>query len=597
MRITCALLLVVLLTSSSLGESGVGSNGIKSAGLTLPGGGALNGADVQIGQVEGLRAGRRIEDGGVDTAPNSAAAVKPLEVYMKTAVATVDGFRMWAGFPPNQIDHGQMVASIMISTDGSAPGVAPNAGLHSASYAVSSTTQRDAAQTAHFISSRNGDDIPAINMSFGMALDGGETTDGSSHLTRFVDWSAARQDVLYVVAGRELGGGDGPVPSDNYNGITVAASTNLGIAGNTFAPLWDGNVYTEDAGGEDDDRVSVDLLAPGALISTVRAGGAIESTRSGTSFAAPHVTGAVALLQQYAKHQITNAGWNDLTARRHELMKAILLNSADKLDEVHGSTRDILNKDNQAWPDTPAYNSPTMPLDMSFGAGHLNVSSAVTNFAAGEHESGTVPNIGWDFSSISEGSTDYVFDTPVAAGEWIAATLTWDRIVESSEVNQFNYTASTDFFNNTIEHELVDLNLSLLDSNDVVVYSSQSLADSVEHIFWKVPEGDGGTFKLRVTNAGNGNEWPEGYGLASWAGEAPESTLGDFNNDGNVNDADLTEWKAGFGTTYDGADFLDWQRNYGTTPITAVPEPSAILLSVLGLAAVCRLRLCSARAA
>jgi autotransporter-associated beta strand protein len=65
---------------------------------------------------------------------------------------------------------------------------------------------------------------------------------------------------------------------------------------------------------------------------------------------------------------------------------------------------------------------------------------------------------------------------------------------------------------------------------------------------------------------------------------------GDFNRDGNVDGADLANWKAGFGaathmqgdadadTDVDGADFLTWQRQLGmgSAPVsTAIPEPGS----------------------
>ena len=127
----------------------------------------------------------------------------------------------------------------------------------------------------------------------------------------------------------------------------------------------------------------------------------------------------------------------------------------------------------------------------------------------------------------------------------------------------------------------------MLDSNDNIVQASVAADDSVEHIFWQVESG--GDYKIRVVNAGGGNEWPEGYGLAWWAGDGPGAPKpGDFNGDGAVDGADLQEWKDGFGGEYDGNDFLVWQRNYEGTAATAVPEPSsALMLSVLGLATLC----------
>jgi T5SS/PEP-CTERM-associated repeat protein/autotransporter-associated beta strand protein len=78
----------------------------------------------------------------------------------------------------------------------------------------------------------------------------------------------------------------------------------------------------------------------------------------------------------------------------------------------------------------------------------------------------------------------------------------------------------------------------------------------------------------------------------------------DFDEDGDVDGADLTKWKTGFGTTaaathmqgdanrdldVDGADFLTWQRQLGSSAsvgaATAVPEPATAVHMFLGLAA------------
>ena len=56
---------------------------------------------------------------------------------------------------------------------------------------------------------------------------------------------------------------------------------------------------------------------------------------SGTSFAAPHVTGTIALLQQYA---VGNFAAN-ANARRHEVMKAVIMNSADKIKDTGNGLR------------------------------------------------------------------------------------------------------------------------------------------------------------------------------------------------------------------------------------------------------------------
>jgi hypothetical protein len=80
-----------------------------------------------------------------------------------------------------------------------------------------------------------------------------------------------------------------------------------------------------------------------------------------------------------------------------------------------------------------------------------------------------------------------------------------------------------------------------------------------------------------------------------------EALGGDFDEDGDVDAADLSTWQNGFGATsfvehrsgdanadavVDGADFLVWQRQMGSSPASiGVPEPNALLLMTYATAA------------
>jgi len=120
-------------------------------------------------------------------------------------------------------------------------------------------------------------------------------------------------------------------------------------------------------------------------------------------------------------------------------------------------------------------------------------------------------------------------------------------------------------------------------------------------------------------NTGNDDGRPSGFNdfgqLAFWA-RVSGSTEGifvsslvatntfsaDFDEDGDVDAADLAQWEGDFGLNAksdsdldgdsDGADFLAWQRQFegGLSTISSsltVPEPSAFLLSLIGFIAAC----------
>lgn len=517
----CGLITPVMALTDSVGERGINALRLHKPPYNLLG------RKISIGQVEIGRPGKF----GLDKAGEKNPAIAPQAVFYRDTPAKSN----------NDVDnHATMVAGVMIARDKYLQGVAPEAKLYTS--AVGSFQQGGQPQeclASQHIALQNGGDVRAINFSFGESLERDPREDakldGKALLTQCIDWSARVHNVLYVIAGNQGKGGI-PIPTDNFNGITTAYTTKrqgvftkVDFANLSALPQGIGRsvIKKEINTGE---RRAVSLLAPGSQIEVFDRQGKIEKV-SGTSFAAPHITASVALLQEYGDRALNQSlpGWT-LDSRRHEVMKAVLLNSADKIQDrgdglLLGMERTALSKKNRTWLESDAYDNPRIPLDIEIGTGHLNAFRAYQQFSAGQiSPEGLAPSIGWDYRTLAVNSyRDYLLEEPLQQGSHASITLAWNRLVTLGDRNN---NGKFDLNESFRDRGLNDLDIYLMpadeDSNLRSTCSSISQEDSIEHIFCPIPAT--GRYKIRVHYRRQVNEPMQAYALAWWTVNSEQLT-------------------------------------------------------------------------
>ena len=190
-------------------------------------------------------------------------------------------------------DHGTHVAGI-IAGSGKASGyrhtgVAPKATLYDAKVFIDeeTATTRDTIIDAILWAVKKNVDV--INMSFG---DNHGCTDGSCPLCKIADY-AVNKDITVVAAAGNVGPAEGTIscPGNAKEVITVGASTKS-------SPTM---VMGFSSRGSSRQSDKPDVVAPGENITAPQPGG-YYTAMTGTSMAAPHVSGMAALLYQMGKY-------------------------------------------------------------------------------------------------------------------------------------------------------------------------------------------------------------------------------------------------------------------------------------------------------
>lgn len=413
----------------------------------------------------------------------------------------------------NTQNHATAVASLLGGYDASGSvynGIAPQTALQSGAvattiYANGSFSWTNSSFLNPFLNALAGSP-DVINCSWGYS-DGA----GSDSHTLAIDGLAhANPETTFVLAAGNSGQGNNTVlgPASGYNGIVVGAvgntTTNVGMDYTSIASYSSGgpaNFYNPDTGQTITGvRAVVDIVAPGTqLYVATKTSTTSVSPGNGTSYAAPLVSGGVALLKD-ASNQLGMTS----TSLDSRVIKAVLMNSADKLAGWNNGQHLV-----------GGVVVTTQSLDWYQGAGMMNLTKAYDQYLSGTTDvagngGGTVQKLGWDLGQVEAASNahnDYLISSALLAGQVLDVTLTWFRNATSPTLSGSTLVTSDEGFAN--------LDLEVWDANLTTLYAtSNSTYNSSEELHYTLTSN--GTYLIRVVYEDQvyGTASSEYYGLA-----------------------------------------------------------------------------------
>jgi subtilisin family serine protease len=435
--------------------------------LRVAGGQAATGRNIILGQIE-LGRSYRHED-------------------LPPAALTIDA-QGAADFYADE--HALAGAGIMVGRN-AAPerqGVAPDALLYSSAF-----TAYGGPGTQQILRSMNFmvDQPPAarvINASFGIPdLAFRDADDGDNPTARLYDFVVARRRTIVVTSAGNGGANGFPLPGQQGSQNGGIMSVGNSISGNNGAYNilsvgaldWDikARTYFSSFGPTDHPvgmpRAKPDIMAPGTFILTTVAAdldrnrmiddyervffGVDDLKRpparrvagadiSGTSFAAPHVAGAVGMMLEYADFRDGGAAAGDRSDPR--VIKAAVLNSA---------SRTVRHRDGSPWTqgvvDVMGVPTAVQPLDNELGAGMIRVNQAMVQISPNETRAAdNIPDaakstdivgrpLTWDRQQINRSTVMgsrtvyYGVDRGLVRGQAMRITTTWNRMMNAADGN------------------------------------------------------------------------------------------------------------------------------------------------------------------
>lgn len=428
------------------------------------------------------------------------------------------------GDPTDEYFHGTFVAGVMASAYTDFTGVALDAMYYGAVFngADSKVAYLSLYNSMEYLARTSG--VSAVNHSWGGSVTAADELTGSlyseallmdeysGYAGKISGTAGGYLDRLMVIAAGNNGKTTGLLgtPADSFNGLTVGALDAGGLPGAAWddparTPLPVVAAYSSWrplANG----RAGVDVVAPGTHIWSTLAinyytnANLVAGTADGTSFAAPHVTGEAALLYGRAVDYNGTLGIPALASDKgtllstdHKLIKAVIINSADKIagKDSNGLLQSVWTPG--AVSVVSGVTNALVPLNYAVGAGKANAKEALLQY----QETG---NRFWDlFTLTNSGSAVYYTygtgrftnSTP-SVPEYlnITATLNWDRHID--------FTVNTDpgsALLGTVDKNLLS-NLDLVLQRESSpgtwedVYKSAGLLDSTEHLYMNLLPGN-----------------------------------------------------------------------------------------------------------